>query len=173
MNCNERIHKFIASVCSVLQFKVKGYEIVFADIIVKKCLPILLYSLNCCMLNTSSINSVSQAWNMAFKCLYNLHKYNSTRLSLFSRNTMSMQHLLNSRIMTFYRQISCSGNKLLHNLRLLSHKNIYNMHLTYDLHVNATAREIKLGIYNSFADYCAEKFYFFHCLAATYLHVCP
>ena len=35
MNCNEQIHKFIASVYTVLQFKVMGHEIVFADFIVK------------------------------------------------------------------------------------------------------------------------------------------
>ena len=44
-----------------------GCEMVFADIFVKKCLPILFYGLDCCTLKTSSINSVSQTWNMAFK----------------------------------------------------------------------------------------------------------
>ena len=69
-----------------------------------------------------------------------------------------MQYLLDSRVMTFYRQSSCSENKLLHNLYLLlSCKNTYNMRPKYDLHVNATAREIKLGVHNIFTDYCAGK----------------
>ena len=95
---------------------------------------------------------------MAFKWLYNLRKYDSTRLLLFSCNTISMHYLLDSCVMTFYRQISCSNNKLLPNLWLLSRKNMYNILLKYDLHVNATVRGIKLRVHNSFADYCAEKF---------------
>ena len=69
-----------------------------------------------------------------------------------------MQYLLDSRVMTFYRQSLCSENKLLHILYLLlSCKNIYNMRSKYDLHVNATAIEIKLGVRNIFTDYCAGK----------------
>ena len=74
---NKRIDTFIASVCTVLQFKIISYEIVFAEIIIQKCLPILFYGLDCCALNT--LNFVSRVWNMAFKWLYNLRKYDSTR----------------------------------------------------------------------------------------------
>ena len=140
MNCSKRIPTFIASKFSVLRFKDVGYEMVYADIIVKKCLPILFYGSDCCTLNTSFINSVSRAWNMAFIWLYNLRKYDSTRLLLLSCNSMSMQYLLDSHIQTFYRQISWSDNKILHNLWLLACKNIYNMHLKYDLQINDTAR---------------------------------
>ena len=43
-DCKSRILKFISSVCFVLHHKVKGYESI-ADILIKKCLPVLTYGL--------------------------------------------------------------------------------------------------------------------------------
>ena len=41
----EKCKKFISSVCRILRHKVDGYEDVFSNILVKKCLPILNYAL--------------------------------------------------------------------------------------------------------------------------------
>ena len=54
VDCKPRIQKFISSVFSVLHHKVKGYESIFADIPIKKCLPVLTYGLECCMLDSVS-----------------------------------------------------------------------------------------------------------------------
>ena len=43
VDCKPCIQKFISSVCSVLHHKVKGYESIFANILITKCLPVLTY----------------------------------------------------------------------------------------------------------------------------------
>jgi hypothetical protein len=44
----------------VLRHKVAGYEDVFSEILVKKCLPVLEYGLDCVHLDTSSFNAVNK-----------------------------------------------------------------------------------------------------------------
>ena len=116
VDCKPRIQKFISSVCSVLHHKVKGYGSIFADILIKKCLPVLTYGLECCILDSVSLNSVNRVWNMAFKWLFNLRKYDSTRLLFLSYNTMSLNYLLNFRSLSFFLALCCYDNKLVHNL---------------------------------------------------------
>ena len=75
LNCFEHIKKFIATVSSVLRFKRQGYEHIFADILIRKCLSVLFYGLNSCSLNYDVIKSVSKAWKMAFKWFFNTRKF--------------------------------------------------------------------------------------------------
>ena len=50
VDCSERIQKFFATVSSVLGSKLPGFKFIFADILVKKCLPIFFYGMDCCIL---------------------------------------------------------------------------------------------------------------------------
>ena len=77
-DCSEGIQKFIATVSSVLCLKLPGFEYMFTNILVKKCLPILFYGMDCCILNSVMLRSLSQAWNMPFKWLFNHRKCDST-----------------------------------------------------------------------------------------------
>ena len=43
VDCKPRNQEFVSAVCSVLHHKVKGYESIFADILIKKFLPVLTY----------------------------------------------------------------------------------------------------------------------------------
>jgi hypothetical protein len=71
----------MCSMCSVLKQKVAGYvyEDVFSEILVKKCLPVLEYGLDCVHLGISSFSAVNKCWNTAFRWLFGLGKYESTQ----------------------------------------------------------------------------------------------
>ena len=97
----------------------------FADILVKKCFSILFYGMDCCILNGVVLRSLSQAWNMSFKWLFNLRKYDSTRLLFLSCNTMSMKYLLDGKIMKFYRLLGGTNVSLINNLMLLNYDKHY------------------------------------------------
>ena len=75
-----------------------GYEDVFATILIKKCLPILNYGLDCIVLNSYSFNVVSKSWNNACLWLFNYRKYDSTRWLFNDHNTMSMRYLLDLKL---------------------------------------------------------------------------
>ena len=68
-------------------------ELVFASILITKCLPILSYGLDCLMLNSKNVNAVSKAWNTAFRWLFGLRKFDSTRLIFMRFNTMPLKYL--------------------------------------------------------------------------------
>ena len=60
-----RCGKFLASVSGILRYKVVEYEDVFATILIKKCLLILNYGLDCIVLDSHSFNVVSKSWTNA------------------------------------------------------------------------------------------------------------
>ena len=55
-----RIRKFMASVSSVLHFESVRYEIVYAEILIRKCLPVLMYGLDAVSLDSNFIKLVTQ-----------------------------------------------------------------------------------------------------------------
>ena len=69
----------MASVSSVLHFKSVGYENAFAEILIRKCLPVLMFGLDTVSLDSNSIKLVTQVWNCAFRWLYGVGKFTSTR----------------------------------------------------------------------------------------------
>ena len=160
VDCKPRILKFISSVCSVLHHKVKGFESIFADILIKKCLPVLTYGLECCMLDSVSLNSVNRAWNMAFKWLFNLRKYDSTRLLFLSCNTMSLSYLLNFRSLSFFLALHCYDNKLVHNLLIscvFNDKIVKNLFNEYYLcPYQFVYKDIVSNVRRKFENYCNE-----------------
>ena len=80
----------MASVSSVLHFKSVGFENVFAEILIRKCLPVLMYGLDAVSFDNNSIKLVTQVWNCAVRWLYGLGKFTSTRHLFESHGTMSM-----------------------------------------------------------------------------------
>jgi hypothetical protein len=154
----ERIQKFIASVSLVLRMKTVGFEYMFVDILVKKCLPILFYGLDCCTLNNTVMKSVCRAWNMSFKWLFNMRKYDSTRLLFLSCNTMSMKFLIDVKIMQFYRLLTMSDNVLITKLLTLNFTQRNKLFNAYGLYLdNVRSADIKRSALNQFIDYCSEK----------------
>ena len=160
VDCKPRIQKFISSVCSVLHHKVKGYESIFVDILIKKCLPVLTYGLECCMLDSVFLNSVNRAWNMAFKWLFNLRKYDSTRLLFLSCNTMSLSYLLNFRYLSFFLALHSYDNKLVHNLLIscvFNDKIVKNLFNEYYLcPYQFVYKDIVSNVRRKFENYCNE-----------------
>jgi Reverse transcriptase (RNA-dependent DNA polymerase) len=159
VECKHRVQKFISSVCSVLRYKVAGYETVFAEILKMKCLPILFYGLECYMLDSQSMKSITQAWNMSFKWLFNYRKYDSTRLLFLSNNTMSLSFLLDQKMLCFYNSLEHSNNKLIHNLLtyMLTVHNVVELYRRYNLLFHCVVACIKRNVFGSFMEYCAER----------------
>ena len=91
----------------------QGYEHIFTDILIRKCLPVLFYGLDSCSLNYDVIKPESKAWNMAFKWLFNMRKYDSTRLLFLSHNTTSIKFLLDLKTLSFYAMINNTNNALI------------------------------------------------------------
>ena len=64
----------MGSVSGVLRHKLAGCEDAFAKISIKKCLPVLIYGLDCVHLDLNSFSVISKCWNTVFRWLYNLTK---------------------------------------------------------------------------------------------------
>jgi hypothetical protein len=143
----ERVQKFIASVSSVLRYKRSGNEQIFATILISKCLPILFYGLDCCVLSAGVISTITKVWNMSFKWLFNLRKFDSTRLLFLSCNTMSMKFLLDKGVLFFFSSLNASMNPIIRKLLVYGLSNISNMYSKYDLPVFADVCTIRRRCY--------------------------
>ena len=159
LDCSERVRKFIAIVSSVLRFKRQGYEHIFADILTRKCLPVLFYGLDSCSLSYDVIKSVSKAWNMAFKLLFNMKRYYSTRLLFLSHNTMSMKFLLDLKTQSFYAMINSTNNALINKFVKCNYSVRQASFAQYGLSLCENVSGIKrsVGLHNAFLEYCSCK----------------
>ena len=101
---------------SVLKDKLFGFERVYVHVLLPKCLPILFYSLDSMVINSSIVQAVTKAWNMAFRWIFGLRKFDSTRLLLHSYGTMSAKFLLYKRLLLFYNSNYSSNLCNLYNL---------------------------------------------------------
>ena len=159
VDCKPHIQKFISSVYSVLHHKVKGYESIFADILIKKCLPVLTYGLECCMLDSVSLNSVNRAWNIAFKWLFNLRKYDSTRLLFLSCNTYVLKLFVKFSFFSFFLALRYYDNKLVHLLIscVFNDKIVKNLFNEYYLcPYQLVYKDIVSNVRRKFENYCNE-----------------
>ncbi len=156
VNCKKPVQKFMSSISSVLQCKCLGYEYVFAEILIKKCLPILMYGLDFMLLDAISYKIVTQAWNCAFRWLYGVGKYTSTRHIFEQHHTMSMKFLLDSSLMSFYARILGTDNCLLHKLILHNFKDVRYVFTRYNIFDYTNVQRIKGIIKLKFDEYCDE-----------------
>ena len=159
LDCSERVRKFIATVSSELRFKRQSYEHIFADILIRKCLSVLFYGLDSCSLSYDVMKSVSKAWNMAFKWLFNMRKYDSTRLLFLSHNTMSMKILLDLKTLSFYATIYSTNNALINKFVKCSYSVRQASFAQYGLSLCENVSGIKrsVTVYNAFLGYCSCK----------------
>ena len=104
---------FMASVSSVLHFKSVGYESVFADILIGKCLTVLMYDLDAVSLESNSIKLVTQVWNCGFRWLYGVGEFTSTTNLFDSHGPMYVIFLLQSNILALYACMQSTENDLL------------------------------------------------------------
>ena len=91
----------MAFVSSVLHFKSVGCENVFAEILIRKFLQVLMYGLAAVSLDSNSIKLVTQVWNCTFRWLYGVGKFTSTRHLFDSHGTMSMRFLLHCNVLYY------------------------------------------------------------------------
>ena len=154
-----RCRKFITSVCGVLRHKVAGFEDVFSEILIKKCLPVLDYGVDCLFLDSNCFNVISKAWNIAFRWLFNLGKFESTRLLFSQCNTMSARFLLDLKLMCFVRRIWFSPHLLLKNLcRFAMHNGSLNtVFHRYSLIILNSIDVIRASVFDAFEVYCDDR----------------
>jgi hypothetical protein len=72
-----RLVKYHAVLSTIFKDKVHGFENIYVRIIATKCLPILFHDLNCLSVYGNLLQSVSKAWNMAFRWIFGLRKFDS------------------------------------------------------------------------------------------------
>ena len=125
----------MASVSSVLHFKSVRYENVFAEILIRNCLLVLMYGLDAVPLDKNSIKLVTQVWNCAFRWLYGVGKFTSTRHLFDCHGTMSMRFLLLCNVLFLYACMQSTDNALLTKLFLYRYydKKIQDLYASYDL----------------------------------------
>ena len=80
VDITNRLSKFYAAISSVLKDKFFGFERVYVHVLLSKCLPILFYGLHSMVINSSIVQAVTEAWNMAFRWIFGLRKFYLTRL---------------------------------------------------------------------------------------------
>lgn len=113
VSLDSRIRKFYFAISSVLRFNQAGFERVLCYILIHKCLPILTYGCDCCMLNVKSRDSLCKAWNNAFRMVYKLPKFTSTRHLFLANNTMSLRFMLDKSRLCFLYNVRNCDKKLL------------------------------------------------------------
>ena len=155
-----RTRKFQCAVCSLLRQKVTGFEFVYVELIIKKCMPILFYGLGAHDLNSCKVASMTCVWNMAFRFIFGLAKYDSTRQVLQACKTMSLKCLLEEQMLLFCDSPRHSDNILLYNIwnwiyRCPNSK--YNSLLCkYKLYGLEGTPCIRLKVKQSFDMYCID-----------------
>jgi hypothetical protein len=92
------------------------FERINVHLTLTKYLPISFYSLDSLPINCYVLQYFIKFWNMAFKWIYGLRKYDSTRLMFQSCNTMSAKFLLHWCLLLFYNSISVSSCLVVHSL---------------------------------------------------------
>ena len=97
---------------------------------------------------------------MAFQWLFNLRKYDSTRLLFPSCNTMSLSYLLNYRYLSFFLALRCYESKLVYNLLIscvFNDKIIKNLFNEYCLcPYQFEYKDIVSNVRRNFENYCNE-----------------
>jgi hypothetical protein len=153
---SDRARKFQCAVCAILRNKLSGYEAVYTELILKKCMPILFYGLGVFNINANMINVLSQVWNMAFRFIYGLRKHDSTRLVLQGSGTMSLKFLFDERMLLFLDSIKRSNNVFLCNLLYWVHMREWYVRLLakYNLYGVECRRTIRSSVHNMFNEYC-------------------
>ena len=63
-----RIQKFTAAVCTILRERIIGFENVYINVMVTKCMLILFYEIDCLHLDCNALKRLSVVWNMAYRC---------------------------------------------------------------------------------------------------------
>ena len=151
-----RCGKFLASVSGILRYKVMGYEDVLATILIKKCLHILNYGLDCVVLDSYSFNVVSKSWNNAFRWLFNYRKYDSICWLFYDHNTMSMRYLLDLKLLCFICNTMSCPNMLLRMLSkcLILNGNIGITYRKYGFTLYDNDACIKCAVHKAFFYYC-------------------
>ena len=80
VNIYSRIHKYLAAVSSVLKGRCSGFENVYVYVLLKKCMPILFYGINC--LNVDRAFKHTVVWNTAFRWIYGIFRIEHMRENL-------------------------------------------------------------------------------------------
>ena len=142
-----RCRKFLVAVCGVLRSKVAGYEDIFANILVKKCLPILDYSLD-----------LSKSWNTDFRWLFSYCRFESTRLLFHTNRIVSMRYLIDTTIMCFVIGCMSSDRMLLRGLAkyVMFNGKINNGFCKHNVTVYHNAQGIQEFVNFNFLNYCNE-----------------
>jgi hypothetical protein len=93
---------------------------------------------------------------MAFRYVYGLRKFDSTRLVLQMCNTMSLKYLFDERVLLFLDCVKHSNNVLLHNLWCWIHMREPSLQLLarYYLLGVENRHTIRLRVCKAFDDYC-------------------
>ena len=153
---SSRVRKFQSAVCAVLRHKLTGHELVYVEIILKKCMPILFYGLGAFDINSYTRNTLSQVWNMAFRFVFGLNKHDSTRHALQCCNTMSIKFLFDERLLVFFHNLSQCESDLLHNLwcYMFRSKRYCKLFTQYCLCGLETKRCLRMCLKTAFNNYC-------------------
>ena len=88
------------------------------------------------------LQAVTKCWNMAFRWIFGLCKYDSTRLLLKSCNTMSAKFLLHRCWFLFCNSVSLSQVPVVHNLwcwckSLMSYNRLLSLYKLVDVNCRA------------------------------------
>ena len=138
VDITSRLHKFHAAVCAVLKDRLPNFEHIYVRLLLSKCLPILYYGLDSLSIDCKVLQAVTKCWNMAFRWIFGLRKYDSTRLLLKSCNTMSAKFLLHRCWFLFCNSVSLSQVPVVHNLwcwcrSLSSYNRLLSLHNLVDV----------------------------------------
>jgi hypothetical protein len=151
-----RARKFQCAVCAILRNKLPGHESVYVELILKKCMPVLFYGIGVFSLNSNMLNMLSQMWNMAFRFVFGLRKFDSTRLVFQMCNTMSLKYLFDERVLLFLDCVKSNDNALLHNLWcwIRTREWFFQLLARYDLLGVENRFTIRRHVSKAFEDYC-------------------
>ena len=154
-----RIRKFYFAISSVLRFTYVGFEKLLCYVLVHKCLPILMYGCDSCYISLKTRDVLCKAWNNAFRRVYKLPKFTSTRHLFLDNNTMSLKFMLDKSRLCFLHNVRHSDNKLLRILECHSRLSgaCKKQFDNYFVNTGMNVKQIVNLVNSAFRSYCAEQ----------------
>ena len=111
-----RIQKFTAAVCTFLRKRIIGFENVYINVMVTKCMPILFYEIDCLHLDCYALKRLSVVWNVAYRWIYCIPRHEHMRTYVRNCNTMSFKFLINQKLVCFVCNLNAGKSCLLSKL---------------------------------------------------------
>jgi hypothetical protein len=156
INASARSRKFVGSVASVLRGRVNDANDVYLHVIKTKCLPLLVYGIDCLRVDNRQVRKLAVVWNTAFRWVLGINRFESMRNILRQNGTMSFQFLIDLKFLLFIKKLQSNSNILVSKLVYWCYAKgeVKGLLRKYGLWSVSNVNEIKRAVHLKFDLHC-------------------